>query len=147
MSDNILMMIDETGEARIRPASQIFKSTVGLTMHNDTLCAVFSTVENRKGYGKQYIPVADLESTLAVLQNARQNGIQSESEEKTTSQIVRESLVESEYGEIRFKTENSKGKKPTVFSSTEDFSGFVSEFEGYVPKIIAKANSIKDKLS
>ena len=143
---NDVFMIDEN-ESRERSAAEIFKSSVGLTVRDGVLSVVFSTVENRKGYGKQYIPVADLESTLAVLQNARQNGIQSESEEKTTSQIVRESLVESEYGEIRFKTENSKGKKPTVFSSTEDFSGFVSEFEGYVPKIIAKANSIKDKLS
>ena len=143
---NDVFMIDEN-ESRERSAAEIFKSSVGLTVRDGVLSVVFSTVENRKGYGKQYIPVADLESTLAVLQNARQNGIQSESEEKTTSQIVRESIVESEYGEIRFKTENSKGKKPTVFSSTEDFSGFVSEFEGYVPKIIAKANSIKDKLS
>jgi len=143
---NDVFMIDEN-ESRERSAAEIFKSSVGLTVRDGVLSVVFSTVENRKGYGKQYIPVADLESTLAVLQNARQNGIQSESEEKTTSQIVRESLVESEYGEIRFKTENSKGKKPTVFSSIEDFSGFVSEFEGYVPKIIAKANSIKDKLS
>ena len=143
---NDVFMIDEN-ESRERSAAEIFKSSVGLTVRDGVLSVVFSTVENRKGYGKQYIPVADLESTLAVLQNARQNGIQSESEEKTTSQIVRESLVESEYGEIRFKTENSKGKKPTVFSSAEDFSGFVSEFEGYVPKIIAKANSIKDKLS
>lgn len=143
---NDVFMIDEN-ESRERSAAEIFKSSVGLTVRDGVLSVVFSTVENRKGYGKQYIPVADLESTLAVLQNARQNGIQSESEEKTTSQIVRESLVESEYGEIRFKTENSKGKKPTVFSSTEDFAGFVSEFEGYVPKIIAKANSIKDKLS
>jgi len=147
MSDNILMMIDETGEARIRPASQIFKSTVGLTMHNDTLCAVFSTVENRKGYGKQYIPVTELETTLEVLRDARDNGIVSETEEKSTSQIVRESLIESEDSEIRFKTENSKGKKPTLCSDFEDFCGFVSALEEYTPKIIAKAKSVSEKMN
>ena len=147
MSDNILMMIDETGEARIRPASQIFKSTVGLTMHNDTLCAVFSTVENRKGYGKQYIPVTELETTLEVLRDARDNGIVSETEEKSTSQIVRESLIESEDNEIRFKTENSKGKKPTLCSDFEDFCGFVSALEEYTPKIIAKAKSVSEKMN
>ena len=68
--NDILMMIDEREQNATRPASQIFKSTVGLTMHNDELCAVFSTVENRKGYGKQYIPVSQLDSTLAVLQEA-----------------------------------------------------------------------------
>ena len=147
MSDNILMMIDEEEQASKRPASQIFKSTVGLTMHNDQLCAVFSTIENRKGYGKQYVPVAELEATLAVLQGARDNGIISETEEKSTSQIVNESLIESEDGEVRFKTENSKGKKPTLCSDFEDFIGFVDEFEKYVPKIIAKANTVSKKLN
>ena len=146
MSDNILMMIDEAEQARVRPASQIFKSTVGLTMHNDELCVVFSTVENRKGYGKQYIPVSQLESTLAVLKEAREEGIQSETEELSTSEIVRQSLVESEHNEVRFKTENSKGKKPTLCSDFEDFIGFVDAFEQYTPKIIANAKSVSEKM-
>jgi len=147
MSNEILMMIDEKEQARTRPASQIFKSSVGLTMHNDQLCAVFSTIENRKGYGKQYVPVSELEATLAVLQEARDSGIINETEEKSTSQIVNESLIESEDGEVRFKTENSKGKKPTLCSDFEDFIGFVNAFEGYVPKIIAKANTVSKKLN
>ena len=139
-------MIDEK-EQRVRNAADIFKSTIGLTVKDGVICAVFSTVENRKGYGRQYIPVAELENVLAVLQDARDSGITNEAEEKTTSQIVRDSLIESEDGEVRFKTENSKGKKPTLCTSGKDFDGFVDEFEGYVPKIIAKAEAVSKKLS
>ena len=78
MNDILLTLIDEAEQVRVRPASQIFKSTVGLTMHNDQLCAVFSTIENRKGYGKQYIPVVELQETLAILKDARDNGIVNE---------------------------------------------------------------------
>ena len=146
MSD-ILMLIDEKEQSKTRPASEIFKSTVGLTMHNGELSVVFSTVENRKGYGKQYIPVAELESTLAVLQEARETGISNETEQKSTPDIVRTSLIESEDGEIRFKTEDSKGKKPTLCADMNDFAGFVNAFEGYVPKIIAKAQAVQAKLN
>ena len=146
MSD-ILMMIDEKEQSKVRPASEIFKSTVGLTMHEGVLSVVFSTVENRKGYGKQYIPVADLESTLAVLQDARNNGIVNETEQKSTPDIVRSSLIESEDGEVRFKTEDSKGKKPTLCADMNDFIGFVDALEGYTPKIIAKAQAVQEKLN
>jgi len=146
MSD-ILMMIDEKEQSKVRPASEIFKSTVGLTMHGGVLSVVFSTVENRKGYGKQYIPVADLEITLAVLQDARNNGIVNEAEQKSTPDIVRSSLIESEDGEVRFKTENSKGKKPTLCADMNDFIGFVDALEGYTPKIIAKAQAVQEKLN
>ena len=146
MSNDILMMIDSPEESQ-RSASEIFKSSVGLTMHNDELCAVFSTVENRKGYGRQFVPVQQLEATLAVLQGARDNGIVNETEEKTTSEIVKDSLIESEDNEVRFKTENSKGKKPTLCSDFNDFVGFVNAFEAYVPKIISKAEAVQKKLS
>ena len=146
MSNDILMMIDSPKESQ-RSASEIFKSSVGLTMHNDELCAVFSTVENRKGYGRQFVPVQQLEATLAVLQNARDQGIINETVEKTTSEIVKSSLIESEDEEIRFKTENSKGKKPTLCSDFNDFVGFVNAFETYVPKIAAKAEAVQKKLN
>ena len=59
-------------------------------MHNDELCIQFSTIENRKGYGKQYIPVSELEQVMAVLLEAKDKGIQSETEKKSTAQIVKE---------------------------------------------------------
>ena len=46
--ENDIILLDETQEVT-RSASEIFKSTVGLTMHNDVLCVVFSTIENRRG--------------------------------------------------------------------------------------------------
>ena len=142
---NDIFLLDET-ETATRSASEIFKSTVGLTMHNDVLCVVFSTIENRKGYGRQYIPVAELEQVMAVLQDAKQNGIVSEDEELTTAQTVKRSLIESEEGEIRFKTESSKGKKPTLLQSKGDFDGFVDTLSSYAPKIIAKAQAVKDRI-
>jgi len=111
------------------------------------LCAVFTTSENRKGYGRQFVPVNELEATLAVLQDARDKGIANEAEQKTTSEIVKSSLIESEDGEIRFKTEDSKGKKPTLCGDFDDFVGFVNAFESYVPKIISKAQAVQKKLN
>ena len=98
-------------------------------MHNDELCIQFSTIENRKGYGKQYIPVSELEQVMAVLLEAKDNGIQSETEKKSTAQIVKESLVENEEGEIRFKSEETKGKKPTLFTSKDDFNEMNAIYE------------------
>jgi len=145
MIDDIIM-INESDE-NVRSSSEIFKSTVGLTVHNGVLSVVFSTIENRKGYGRQYIPVAELEQVMAVLATARDNGITSESEVKTTSQIVRSSLIENDDGEIRFKTEATKGKKPTLCSDKDDFDGFVSALEEYTPKIVAKAEKVSQRLS
>ena len=142
---NDIFLLDET-ETATRSASEIFKSTVGLTMHNDELCVVFSTIENRKGYGKQFIPVSELEQVMAVLQEAKANGIVSEDEELSTAQTVKRSLIEAENGEIRFKTEGSKGKKPTLLQSKEDFDGFVNVLSEYAPKIISKAEAVKSRI-
>lgn len=143
--ENDIILLDETQQVT-RSASEIFKSTVGLTMHNDVLCVVFSTIENRKGYGRQFIPVSELEQVMAVLQDAKNNGIIAEDEELTTAQTVKRSLIESDQGEIRFKTESSKGKKPTLLQSKADFDGFVDTLGHYAPKIIAKAQSVKDRI-
>ena len=144
MNDNVFLLNEE--QSATRPASEIFKSTVGLTMHNDQLSVVFSTVENRKGYGKQYIPVSELEQVMAVLQEAKENGIVTEDEELSTAQTVKRSIIESENGEIRFKTESSKGKKPTLLANKKDFDGFVETLSAYAPKIIAKAESVKSRI-
>ena len=145
MIDDIIMINEE--DEHIRSSAEIFKSTVGLTVHNGVLSVVFSTIENRKGYGRQYIPVTELEQVMAVLSSARDNGITSENEVKTTSQIVRSSLIENDSGEIRFKTEATKGKKPTLCSDKDDFDGFVSALEDYTPKILSKADKVRSKIS
>ena len=140
-----IFLLNEEEEAS-RSASEVFKATVGLTMHNDELCVVFSTVENRKGYGKQFIPVSELEQVMTVLQEAKANGIAAEDEEYSTAETVKRSLIEGENGEIRFKTESSKGKKPTLLGSKSDFDGFVDTLSAYAPKIIAKAESVKGRI-
>ena len=78
MSDDIFL-INEAEETQLS-ASQVFKKTVGLTMKDEELSIVFSTIQNKKGYGKQYIPVDQLEPVLAVLKDAVDNGIHKDSE-------------------------------------------------------------------
>ena len=143
MSDDIFLINDK--DETQRSASQIFKSTVGLTKKDGELVVVFSTTENRKGYGKQYIPVSQLEPVLAVLQDAVKNGIEEEDEILSTSQVVKRSLVQNEDGEIRFKTEQTKGKKPTLIPNEEQFGDFVDTLAQYSPKILAKVQALKNK--
>ena len=145
MNKDLFALINESAQIESRPAKDIFKSSVALCMHNDELCIQFSTIENRKGYGKQYVPVSELEQVMAVLLEAKDKGIQSESEQKSTAQIVKESLVENDEGEIRFKSEDTKGKKPTLFTSKDDFDQFVTVMQSYVPKIMAKLEQLRNR--
>lgn len=143
--DNVDIFLINTAEETQRTSSEIFKSTVGLTMKDDELTVVFSTTENRKGYGKQYIPVSELESVLSVLQEAATNGIEEEDQVLTTAETVKRSLVQNDDGEIRFKTEQTKGKKPTLIANQEQFADFVNTLSQYVPKILSKVQSLKNK--
>ena len=142
MSDDIFLINEE--EEVALSAGEVFKKTVGLTMKDDQLCIVFSTVQNKKGYGKQYIPVDQLQSVLAVLKNAVENGIHTDSETPTTAETVQRSLIQDDNG-IRFKTEHTKGKKPTLVRSEKDFSDFVSILEVYAPRIQKKVAQLKNK--
>ena len=145
MNKDLFALINESAQIESRPAKDIFKSSVALCMHNDELCIQFSTIENRKGYGKQYVPISELEQVMYVLLEAKDKGIQSETEQKSKPQIVKESLVENDEGEIRFKSEDTKGKKPTLFTSKDDFDNFVSTMQSYVPKIMAKLDALRNK--
>ena len=142
MSDDIFL-INEAEETQLS-AKEVFKKTVGLTMKDDKLCIVFSTIQNRKGYGKQYIPVDELEPVLSVLKDAVDNGIHKDTETPTTAETVKRSLIQDDNG-IRFKTEHTKGKKPTLVRSDRDFSDFVNVLEQYTPKILQKVEQIKSK--
>ena len=136
-----IMLFEEKNEVS-RPAKDILRSSGGFEIVNDELYFVFSTIENRKGYGRQRVPVSQLDDVLAVLQEAAENGITSESAPKSCADIVKESLTVNDKGEVRFKSEGEKGKKPTLFSNMEDFQGFVEEFSGLRDKIVKKASKI-----
>jgi hypothetical protein len=109
----------------VKPASQIIKETIGFEKVDGIWYVIFSTVENRKGYGKQKVPVSEFSQFVSVLQDAVNNGIHKEDEVLSCAEVVRKSLIESEDGSIRFKTEGTKGKKPTLFSDVDDFAGGV----------------------
>ena len=138
-----IMLFENEKSLSIRPASEIFASTVGFEWVNDELYLVFSTTENRKGYGKQKIRVSELDSVLSVLTEASSNGIHKETETPTAAEVVKRSLIESENGEVRFKSESEKGKKPTVFKDFQDFQGFVGKLSEYQEAINKKAEQIK----
>ena len=140
-----IMLFENEKTLSIRPASEIFASTVGFEWVNDELYLVFSTTENRKGYGKQKIRVSELDSVMSVLTEASSNGIHKETETPTAAEVVKRSLIESENGEVRFKSESEKGKKPTLFRDMADFQAFVEEFANLRDAIHAKAKSIANK--
>ena len=138
-----IMLFENEKNVSIRPASEIFASTVGFEWIKDELYLVFSTTENRKGYGKQKLRVTELDSVLSVLVDASESGIHKEAETPTAAEVVKRSLIESENGEVRFKCEAEKGKKPTVFQDLNDFKGFVSKLSEYKEAIHKKAEQIK----
>ena len=127
----------------IKPSSQVLKETAGFDMVNGKLCFVFSSHEGKRGYGKQAIPVDDIEDCLAVLQLAVEEGVNTENHEYTTPEIIQRSLIQGEDGSIRFKTQGDKGKKPTLCSSKEDFADFVKTLEEILPMIKEKAKTLK----
>jgi len=118
-------MLFGSGEKSTRPATEIIKDTIGFEQIENVWYVTFSTIENRKGYGRQRIPVNEFAEVVAVLQDCANNGIHKEDEVLTCSQVVKNSIIQAEDGSVRFKTEGSKGKKPTLFTNMEDFSGAV----------------------
>ena len=141
MSDTIMLFGAKAQQTR--PAKDIIKSSIGFEKIDGQWFVSFSTIENRKGYGKQRIPVAEYQEVVAVLQTAVENGIQREDEELTCIDVVRQSLLEAEDGSVRFKTEGSKGKKPTLFTSMDDFAGAVEMLAGLTDAIAQKAKTLK----
>ena len=105
----------------------------------------FQQLKIERDTGNSIFPVDELKDVLAVLQDASQNGIEEENEVLTTAETVKRSLVQNDDGEIRFKTEQTKGKKPTLIANQKQFAEFVNTLSQYVPKIISKVNSLKQK--
>jgi hypothetical protein len=105
---------------------------------------VFATSEGKRGYGKQAIPLEDLEECYLTLSEIADNGVQSDDYEPTTAEIIQQSIIKSsEDGTVRFKTQGDKGKKPTHFMSESDFQGFVQKLGELLPMVLEKANQIK----
>ena len=78
-----------------------------------------------------------------VLQEAVQNGIHNETEDLSCIDVVKKSLVEAEDGSIRFKTEPTKGKKPTLFTNIDDFAGGVDMLASVQELIIKQSEKLK----
>ena len=131
---------------RTRSAKEIFSDTLQLVEHDGVLCISFNLVEDRKGYGAQFVPVSELQEFSDVLCMARDNGIANETEQLSTAQILKKSLIETEKGEIRFKTEDTKGKKPTVCSDKEDFDTFVTTFMSVLPAMKSEIQRVQNEL-
>ena len=143
MSDNNKVLLFSEKAQTTRPASEIIKSTIGFEKVDGDWYVSFSTIENRKGYGKQRIPVSEYAGVIAVLQNAVTEGIHREDEELSCVDVVKKSIIEAEDGSIRFKTEGSKGKKPTLFTSMDDFAGAVEMLASLTDAIADKAKTLK----
>ena len=140
-----IMLFSQNDEQVAVPASEILVKSAGFDVIDETLCFVFATSEGKRGYGRQAIPVDDLQSSHAILKSASENGVRADDYAPTTSEIIQQSLVmSSEDGSVRFKTQGEKGKKPTYFMSERDFKDFVNKFGELLPTILERAEQIKD---
>ena len=143
---NLTMLFEKNSEIVSIPASEMLVKSAGFDIVNDKLCFIFSTSEGKRGYGKQAIPVDQLEECYLTLSEIADNGVMRDDYVPSTSEIISNSLIlSSEDGSVRFKTQGDKGKKPTWFMSESDFQGFVSKLGELLPTIIAKAESIKSE--
>jgi hypothetical protein len=139
-----IMLFGQNSEEVAIPASEMLVKSAGFDVVKDELCFIFATSEGKRGYGRQAIPIGQLESSYAVLENIAENGVVRDDYKPTTSEIIQQSIIlSSEDGSVRFKTQGDKGKKPTYFMSETDFRGFVQKFGEILPAILEKANSIK----
>lgn len=139
-----VMLFGEDSEETSIPASEMLMKSAGFDVVNGQLCFVFATNEGKRGYGKQAIPLEDLEESYRVLKSIAESGVQRDDYIPTTSEIIQQSIImSSEDGSVRFKTQPDKGKKPTYFMSEYDFQGFVSKLGDLLPAILEKAKSIK----
>ena len=121
----ITMLFESNNPIVSIPASEILVKTAGFDIIDDKLCFVFATSEGKRGYGKQAIPVEDLQESYEALSKAAENGVRSDNYKPSTPEIIQQSLVmSSEDGSVRFKTQGEKGKKPTHFMSEKDFIGY-----------------------
>jgi len=141
---NFTMLFESNNPIVSIPASEMLVKSGGFDIVNDQLCFVFATSEGKRGYGKQAIPVDDLQECYQILKSIADNGVNSDDYIPTTPEVIAQSIIlSSEDGSVRFKTQSEKGKKPTHFHSEDDFKGFVRKLEELVPMIIQKAESIK----
>ena len=141
---NFTMLFESNNPIVSIPASEMLMKSGGFDIINDQLCFVFATSEGKRGYGKQAIPVDDLQECYQVLRELADNGVQSDDYVPSTPEVIQQSIVlSSEDGSVRFKTQAEKGKKPTHFHSESDFKGFVDKLGELVPMIVQKAQAIK----
>ena len=141
---NFTMLFESNNPIVSIPASEMLVKSGGFDIINDQLCFVFATSEGKRGYGKQAIPVDDLQECYQVLKSLADDGVQSDDYVPTTPEVIQQSIIlSSEDGSVRFKTQAEKGKKPTHFHSEDDFRGFVQKLGELVPVIMEKAESIK----
>lgn len=145
---NITMLFETNSPIVSIPASEMLVKSGGFDIINDQLCFIFATSEGKRGYGKQAIPVDDLQECYNVLKELADSGVQSDDYVPTTPEVIQQSIVlSSEDGSVRFKTQPDKGKKPTHFHSESDFQGFVDKLGELLPAIVQKANQIRQKQS
>jgi hypothetical protein len=140
-----IMLFGENAKETSIPASEMLMKSAGFDVVNDELCFVFATSEGKRGYGKQAIPLDQLQESYEVLKSISDEGVRSDDYVPTTSEIIQQSIImSSEDGTVRFKTQGDKGKKPTHFMSEHDFKGFVQKLGELLPAILEKANQIKN---
>ncbi len=143
---NLTMLFEKNSEIVSIPASEMLVKSAGFDVVGDKLCFIFATSEGKRGYGKQAIPIDELEECYLTLSEISDNGVKRDDYNPSTSEIIQQSLIlSSQDGSVRFKTQGDKGKKPTHFMSETDFQGFVAKLGELLPTILKRVESIKNK--
>lgn len=109
-----------------KSATEIFQEKFDMVRNEETgdVEMTFNTHKGQKGFGSQVWAIKDMDSITEVLRDLVDNGIEQDII-KTTAESIRTSVtLNEEDNTVRFKSDPSKGKRPTLFKDTADFNEF-----------------------
>ena len=113
---NLTMLFEQNNPLVSIPASEMLVKSAGFDVVNGKLCFIFSTAEGKRGYGKQAIPVSDLEECYQTLKTLADQGVKPDNYIPSTPEVIQQSLIKSsEDGSVRFKTQPDKVRNLLTF--------------------------------
>ena len=108
LMSNLTMLFEKNSEIVSIPASEMLVKSAGFDIVGDKLCFIFSTSEGKRGYGKQAIPVDQLEECYLTLSEIADNGVMRMIMFQQPLKSYQTLLFFFEDGSVRFKTQGDK---------------------------------------
>jgi len=126
-----------------KSATEIFQEKFDMARNEETnkVEMTFNTHKGQKGFGSQVWAIDDMDEITDVLQDLVDNGLE-QNTIKTTAESIRSSITLNEEDDtVRFKSDPSKGKRPTLFKDVADFNEFCLFIIENKDKMVAYAHS------